>query len=51
MNEIRSGKAPGLDKFLVEGLKKGGIASNVRIWQVRLLNVSLDMIVWGQYHV
>ena len=33
VNEIKSGKAPGLDVFPVECLKKGGIA--VLVWLVR----------------
>ena len=41
VNEIRSGKAPGLDGFLVECLKKGGM--EVLEWLVRLLNLSFDM--------
>ena len=41
MNEMKLGKAPGLDKFPVECLKKGGMA--VLEWLVRLLNVSFDM--------
>ena len=40
MNEMRSGKAPGLDGFPVECLKKGGMA--VLEWMVRLLNLSFD---------
>ena len=36
VNEMKSGKAPGLDGFLVECLKKGGMA--VLEWLVRLLN-------------
>ena len=44
MNEMRSGKAPGLDGFPVECVKKGGIA--VLEWLVRLLNLSF---VWGLY--
>ena len=43
MNEMKSGKAPGLDGFPVECLKKGGMA--VFEWLVRLLNVSFDMRV------
>ena len=38
MNEMKSGKAPGLDGFPVECLKKGGMA--VLEWLVRLLNLS-----------
>ena len=41
VNEIKSGKAPGLDGFPVECLKKGGKA--VLEWRVRLLNLSFDM--------
>ena len=41
VNEMKSGKAPGLDGFLVEYLKKGGMA--VLEWLVRLLNLSLNM--------
>ena len=41
VNEMKSGKAPGLDGFPVECLKKDGMA--VLEWLVRLLNVSLDM--------
>ena len=41
VNEIKSGKAPGLDGFPVECLKKCGMA--VLEWLVRLLNVSYDM--------
>ena len=40
MNEMKSRKAPGLDRFPVECLKKGGIA--VLEWLVRLLNLSFD---------
>ena len=36
VNEMKSGKAPGLDGFPVECLKKGGTA--VLEWLVRLLN-------------
>ena len=43
VKEMKSGKAPGLDGFLVECLKKGGTA--VLEWLVRLLNVRLDMVV------
>ena len=43
MNEMKSGKAPGLDGFPVECLKKGGIA--VLEWLVRLLNLSFDRAV------
>ena len=41
VNEMKSGKAPGLDGFPVECLKKGGMA--VLEWLVRLLNLSFDM--------
>ena len=41
VTEIKSGKAPGLDGFLVECLKKGGMA--VLEWLARLLNLSFDM--------
>ena len=41
MNEMNSGKAPGLDGFPVECLKKGGMA--VLEWLLRLLNLSFDM--------
>ena len=41
VNEMKSGKAPGLDGFPVECLKKGGMA--VLKWLVRLLNLSFDM--------
>ena len=41
VNEMKSGKAPGLDGFPVEYLKKGGIA--VSKWLVILLNLSFDM--------
>ena len=40
VNEMRSGKAPGLDGFPVECLKKGDMA--VLEWLVRLLNISFD---------
>ena len=46
VNEMRSGKAPGLGGFLVECLKKGGMA--VLAWLVWLLNLSFDMGV-GQW--
>ena len=42
MSEMRSGKAPGLDGFLVECLKKRGMA--VLEWLVRLL-----VLIWGLY--
>ena len=41
VNEVKSGKAPMLDGFPVECLKKGGMA--VLEWLVRLLNLSFDM--------
>ena len=41
VNEMKSGKAPGLDGFPVECLKKDGMA--VLELLVRLLNVSIDM--------
>ena len=41
VNEMKSGKAPGLDEFPVECFKKGGIA--VLKWLVRLLNLSFDI--------
>ena len=41
VNEMRSGKAPGLDGFPVERLKKGGMV--VLKWLVSLLNLSFDM--------
>ena len=44
VNEMKSGKAPGLDGFPVECLKKGGMT--VLEWLVRLLNLSL---IWGLY--
>ena len=40
VNEMKSGKAPGLDGFPVECLKKGGMA--VLEWLVRLLNLSFE---------
>ena len=43
MNEMRSGKAPGLDGFPVECVKKGGMA--LLEWLVRLFNLSFDMWV------
>ena len=43
MNEMESGKAPRLDRFPVECLKKGGMS--VLEWLVRLLNLSFDMRV------
>ena len=41
MNEIKSCKAPGLDGFPVECLKKGGTAVLEQL--VRLLNKSFDI--------
>ena len=41
MNEMKSGKAPRLDGFPVECLKKGSMA--VLEWLVLLLNLSFDM--------
>ena len=41
MNEIKSGKAPGLDGFPVECLKKGSMA--VLEWLVKLLGSSFYM--------
>ena len=41
VNEMKSGKAPGLDGFPVECLNKGGMA--VLEWVVRLLNLSFDI--------
>ena len=41
VNKMKSGKAPGLDKFPVECSKKFGMA--VLEWLVRLLNLSFDM--------
>ena len=41
VNEMKLGKAPGLDGFPVGCLKKNGIA--VLEWLVRLLNASFDM--------
>ena len=40
VNEMKSGKAPRLDGFPVECLKKGGMA--VLEWLVRLLNLSFE---------
>ena len=40
VNEMKSGKAPGLDGFPVECLKKGGMV--VLEWLVRLLNLSFN---------
>ena len=41
VSEMKSGKAPGLDGFPAECLKKGGMA--MLEWLVRLLNLSFDM--------
>ena len=41
VNEMKSGKAPELEGFLVECLKKGRMA--VLEWLVRLLNLSFDV--------
>ena len=41
VNEMKSDKAPGLDGFPVECLKKDGMA--VMEWLVRLLNLSFDV--------
>ena len=41
LSEMKSGKALGLDRFLVECLKKCGMA--VLEWLVKRLNVSFDM--------
>ena len=41
VNEMKSGKAPGLDGFLVGCLNKGGMA--VLEWIVRLVNLSFYM--------
>ena len=41
MNEIKSGMAPGIYGFLLECLKKSGMA--VWEWLVRLLNLCFDM--------
>ena len=41
VNEMKSGKAPGLDGFPEECLKKGGMA--MLEWLGRLLNLSFDM--------
>ena len=43
VDEMKSGKATWLDGFLVECLKKGGMA--MLEWLVRLLNLSFDMEV------
>ena len=44
MNEMKSGKAPGLDGFPLQCLKKSGMA--VLGWLVRLWNVCFD--IWAQ---
>ena len=44
MNEMKSGKAPGLDGFSLECSKKGGMA--VLEWLVRQLNVSFGLYLW-----
>ena len=41
MNQIKPGKAPGLDGFLLERLKKCGMS--VLEWLVRLVKISFDM--------
>ena len=41
MNEMKSGKAPGLNGFPVECLKKGGMV--VLEWIVFVLNLSFDI--------
>ena len=41
VNEMKSGKVPGLDGFPEECLKKGGMA--VLEYLVKLLNISFDM--------
>ena len=50
---MKSGKAPGLDGFPMEYLKKGGMT--VLEWLVKPLNTSFDMVVvpiWtGVVHV
>ena len=51
-NEMKSGKAPGLDGFPVKCFKNGGTAALE--WLVRLLNVSFDMgciheLAWCMY--
>ena len=45
MNEMKSGKAPGLDGLPVECLKKGGMA--VLEWLVRLLKLSYGGCTYG----
>ena len=52
VNEMKSGKAPGLEGFPVECLKKGGTA--VLEWLVRLLNLSFEkgLYLWtGVVHI
>ena len=44
VNEIKSGKAPGLDGFPVECLKNGGMA--VLEWLVKLLNLIWVLYQW-----
>ena len=47
---MKSSKAPGLDGFPVECLKKAGMA--VLVWLVRMLNVSIISYLWtGVVHV
>ena len=41
VNEMKSGKAPGLDGFLLKCLKKSGMA--VFEWPVILSNLNFDM--------
>ena len=41
VNEMKSGKAPGLDGFPVECFKKAGMT--VLEWLVRLLNLGFDI--------
>ena len=47
VNEMISGKAPGLDVFPVECLKKDGMA--VLEWLTRLLNASTYGLAWCMY--
>ena len=47
VNEMKSGKAPGLDGFPVKCLKKCGMA--VLEWLVTLLNLSFDIGVVPMY--
>ena len=49
VDKMKSGKAPGLDGFPVECLKKGGMAV-LEMAIVRLLNVSFDMGVVSAGH-